>query len=136
MWNLKRDTDDLIYKTEIDSQTENKLVVIQGKRGGGINWEFGINIYTLLYVKQINNKDLLYNIGNYIQHLITNIMKRIIYLTYKQILVTLFIIGMFWSCMSGLPRIVETLFKVNPLNTKEFPPQYSHMQTDLSLMTV
>ena len=79
MWNLKRDTDDLIYKTEIDSQTENKLVVIQGKRGGGINWEFGINIYTLLYVKQINNKDLLYNIGNYIQHLITNIMKRIIY---------------------------------------------------------
>ena len=50
--------------------------------------------------------------------------------------IILFIIGMFWSCMSGLPRIVETLFKVNPLNTKEFPPQYSHMQTDLSLMTV
>ena len=28
------------------------------ERGGGINQEFGINIYTLLYIKQINNKDL------------------------------------------------------------------------------
>ena len=56
-------------------------MVIKGKRGGGINWEFGINIYTLLYVKQINNKDLLYNTGNYIQHPITNIMKRIIYMS-------------------------------------------------------
>ena len=24
----------------------------------GINWEFGINIYTLLYIKQIINRDL------------------------------------------------------------------------------
>ena len=47
MWNLKSDTDELISKTETDSQTENKLMVIKGKRGGGINWEFGINIYTL-----------------------------------------------------------------------------------------
>ena len=28
------------------------------------NWEIGIDIYTLLYVKQITNKDLLYSTGN------------------------------------------------------------------------
>ena len=33
-----------------------------------INWESGINRYTLLYVKQITNKDLLYSTGNYIQY--------------------------------------------------------------------
>ena len=29
----------------------------------GINWEIGIDIYTLLYTKQITNKDLLYSLG-------------------------------------------------------------------------
>ena len=28
--------------------------------GGGINQKFGINRYTLLYIKQINKKNLLY----------------------------------------------------------------------------
>ena len=41
-----------------------------GKEGGGINQEFRINRYILLYTKQINNKDLLYSTGNYIQYLI------------------------------------------------------------------
>ena len=36
---LRNDTNELIYKTETDSQTENKLMVTKGKRkGGGINW--------------------------------------------------------------------------------------------------
>ena len=34
MWNLN-DTNELIYNTEIDSQTENKLMVM--KEDGGIN---------------------------------------------------------------------------------------------------
>ena len=51
--------------------------------GGGINQEFGINIYTLLYMQWINNKniytllyiqwinkDFLYSTRNYIQYLI------------------------------------------------------------------
>ena len=42
----------------------------RGKRGGDINWESGINRYTRLYIKQINNKDLPYSTGNYIQYLI------------------------------------------------------------------
>ena len=33
-------------------------------RGGGINWEEGINRCTLPYITQINNKDLLYSTGN------------------------------------------------------------------------
>ena len=40
------------------------------KRGGGINSEFGIRIYTLLYMKQITNKDLLYSTGNSTQYLV------------------------------------------------------------------
>ena len=51
----------LIYKTETDTDFKNKLKVT--KVGGGINQKFGINI-SLLYIKQITNKDLLYNKGN------------------------------------------------------------------------
>ena len=56
----------------MDSQTEEKknLWLPKGKPGGGINLEFEIKIYTLLYVKQINNKGLLYSTGNYIQYLL------------------------------------------------------------------
>ena len=36
----------------------------RGKVGEGINWEIGIDIYTLLYIKQINNNDILYSTGN------------------------------------------------------------------------
>ena len=32
-----------------------------GKWSGGINWEIGIDMYTLLYIKQIINKDLLHS---------------------------------------------------------------------------
>ena len=28
--------------------------------GGGMNWEIGIDIYTLICIKQITNKNLLY----------------------------------------------------------------------------
>ena len=42
----------------------------KGNGEGGINLEFGINRYTLLYTKQINKKDPLYSTGNYIQYLV------------------------------------------------------------------
>ena len=32
-----------------------------------INWKFGINMYTLLYIKKVNKKDLLNSTGNYTQ---------------------------------------------------------------------
>ena len=31
---------------------------------GGLNWETGIDIYTLPHIKQITNKDLLHSTGN------------------------------------------------------------------------
>ena len=46
----------------------------QGRRGGGINWEIGIDIYTLLYIKWITNKDLLYSIGNSTQYSVMTYM--------------------------------------------------------------
>ena len=47
---------------------EDKLAVPKGERVGGINWEFGINGYTLLNIRQINNNR--YSKGNYIQYLV------------------------------------------------------------------
>ena len=62
MQNLKRNyTNELIYKTETDSQTENELMVtgLGGRVGKGIAGEFGIDMCTLLYLKWITNKVLL-----------------------------------------------------------------------------
>ena len=73
MWNLKKkkDTNEIIYGTEIDPQTEiTNLWLPKGEGGGGINWEVGINIYTPLYIKYITNKKLLYSTGNYAQYFV------------------------------------------------------------------
>lgn len=35
-----------------------------------MNQEFGINKYTLLYIKYITNRDLMYSTGNYTQSLV------------------------------------------------------------------
>ena len=42
MWNLKYDTNEPIYETETDSQTENRLVVakgVGGRRNGVGVWD-------------------------------------------------------------------------------------------------
>ena len=44
---LKNDTNELIYKTEIDSQTQKTNLWLLKGEGGGINQEFGVNRYTL-----------------------------------------------------------------------------------------
>ena len=53
MWNLKskNDTNELIYKTETDSQTYKTNLWLPKGKGEGVNYEFGINRYTLLYIK-------------------------------------------------------------------------------------
>ena len=72
MWTLKYDTSELIY--EIFMDTEDRLAGCQG--GGrdrrGIDWEFGISRCKLLYREWMNNKVLLYSIGNYIQYPVIN----------------------------------------------------------------
>ena len=42
-----------------------------GGEWGRIVREFGINIHTVLYVKQITNKDPLYSTGNSAQYYVT-----------------------------------------------------------------
>ena len=36
-----------------------------GGGGGGMNWEIGIDMYTLICIKQITNKNLLYKINDF-----------------------------------------------------------------------
>ena len=65
MWNLKSDTNEFIYKMEIESQTQKTNMVTKGDSGswGEINQKFGVNMYRLLHIKQADNEDLLYSTG-------------------------------------------------------------------------
>ena len=46
MWNLKYDTNELIYETATDSDMENRLVVATGEGAGrGREWEFAAANY-------------------------------------------------------------------------------------------
>ena len=69
--NFKNGTNELIYKTETDLQvSKTNLWLPKGKcSGGGINQELGVNIHTLLCIRQISNKDLLHSTGNPTQYL-------------------------------------------------------------------
>ena len=45
-------------------------MIIKGESRVGINKVFGIHTYTLLYIKQVTNKDPLYSTGNYMQYFV------------------------------------------------------------------
>ena len=54
-----------VYKTKTDSETwRTSLWLPGGRLGEGIIRKFGMDIYTLLYLKWITNKDLLYSTWN------------------------------------------------------------------------
>ena len=44
-------------------------MVTGGYRGCGMNRETGIDIYTLLYIKQVTNKNLLHSTGHLVNAL-------------------------------------------------------------------
>lgn len=49
MWNLNYDTKELIYETEVDSQTQRAdLKLPGGGGGGGMGWEFEISRQTII----------------------------------------------------------------------------------------
>ena len=48
----------------------------KGKGEERVNQEFGISTFTLLHIKQINNKDLLYFTGNYAQYFVITCMEK------------------------------------------------------------
>ena len=64
---------ELTYKIERDSQTwRTSLWLPEDRRGEKIVGEFGIDIYTLICLKWITNKDLLYSTQNSAQgHVVT-----------------------------------------------------------------
>ena len=65
----------IFYKTKRLKEFKNKLNgYLREKTEEGINQEFGINVYTPLYIKQITNEDLLYSTGNSIQYSIITYM--------------------------------------------------------------
>ena len=63
-----------MYKTNRLRDTESKLLVTKVEMEEvGINQEYGINRYKLLYIKYISSKDLVYiYICIYIQYLLIN----------------------------------------------------------------
>ena len=70
MYNLKYDTGKPVYRNRNRPlDIEKRLVVDKGQRAeGGKDREFGISRCKLVYIKQINNKVLLYSTGNHIQN--------------------------------------------------------------------
>lgn len=54
MWTIKTMQNELIYKTETYSDLENKLMVTGEGCGAGIDWEFRMDVYILLYLNGIN----------------------------------------------------------------------------------
>ena len=67
MWNLKYDTNELIYKTETDLPTQRADSCAKGKNGrGGVGC--GICRHTPVCIEWKNNKALQYSIGNYIHY--------------------------------------------------------------------
>ena len=64
----------LFTKRKQTPRLKEQTYVYQGEGlGEGIVREFGINMYTVLYLKCITNKDLLYNTGNYCSILCNNL---------------------------------------------------------------
>ena len=53
MWNLKYDTNELIYETETESQPQRTDLWLPSRMesSGGIDWEFGISRCKLLYTE-------------------------------------------------------------------------------------
>ena len=67
-WNLKYDTNELTFKTERLTDTENGL---EGAKGG-MDGEFGINRGKLVYIDWITSKVLRHSTEKYIQHPMIN----------------------------------------------------------------
>ena len=66
-WNLESGTDELICKVEIETDIENKCMDTKKGRLGGMDREIGIDIYTLLCIKQATNDNQRHRTGDSIQ---------------------------------------------------------------------
>ena len=60
-WNLEKQYRwTYLQSRNRDTDVENKLTDTTWERGGWVNWEIEVDIHTLLYIKQITNKNLVY----------------------------------------------------------------------------
>ena len=59
----KNRADELISKDEIESQVQKTTMDTKVGSGGGMYWKIGIDIYTLLFIKQLINENLPYSPG-------------------------------------------------------------------------
>ena len=54
MWNVKKMTQMSLFTKQIESQMKKTTnLMVMGGKGEGTNWEIGIDIYSLLYIKWI-----------------------------------------------------------------------------------
>ena len=53
-----------LFTKQKKTQTQRMNLRLRRRKDWGIDREFGMDMYTLLYLKQITNKDLLYSTGN------------------------------------------------------------------------
>jgi len=67
MWNLKDDTNELVYKTESTHRHTKQIRGFQGEGLGGVEWTLGLADANH-YIEWINNKILLYSTRHYIQY--------------------------------------------------------------------
>ena len=68
---FKNDTNELILKTEINSQPwKTNLRLPKGRSGKDKLGSWDQYIHTTIYIKYIRNKDLKYSTGNYTQYLV------------------------------------------------------------------
>ena len=69
MWNLKYDANSLSMRQKYTHIQRTDLWLPRGREGrGGKNWAFGISRCKLLHIGWINNSDVLYSTGTYIQY--------------------------------------------------------------------
>ena len=69
MWNLTKSDTKELTKQKDSNILKTNLQLPKGKCGaGGINQGIGTDIYTLLYIKQISDNDLLHSTGKSTQY--------------------------------------------------------------------
>ena len=59
-----------LFMKQKQTHRHRKQILPEGKWQGGINSEVEVNTYTLLYIKQITSKDLLYSTKKYTQYFV------------------------------------------------------------------
>ena len=73
MWNLNKMIQVNLFTKQKQTHKYRKQTYFPKNRRGAqeeVNQEFGVNINTLLYIKYINSKVILYSTENYIKQLI------------------------------------------------------------------